>query len=41
MDKGTIGWQRLIVVTAIATTAAILADRFGLVNKIMDMMQRG
>lgn len=41
MDSGAIGWQRLIIVTAIATTAAIIADRLGLVNKIMDMIQRG
>jgi hypothetical protein len=33
-DGGTIGWKRLIIVTIIATTAAILADKLGLVDAI-------
>jgi hypothetical protein len=33
-DSHAIGWKRLLIVTAIATTAAILADRIGLVNAI-------
>ena len=34
MAEGHIGWRRLIIVTTIATAAAIIADRIGLVNWI-------
>lgn len=34
MDKGDVGWKRLIVITAIGTTAVIVADKLGIVNAI-------
>lgn len=34
MAEGRIGWQRLIVITAIGTTAVITADKLGIVNAI-------
>ena len=30
-----IGWKRLIVVTVIGATAVIIADKIGLVNKMV------
>ena len=40
MAQGHIGWQRLIIVTAIATAAAIAADRFGIVDWIYGRVWR-
>jgi hypothetical protein len=42
MDKSnSIGWQRLIVITAIGTGAVILADRLGIVNAIAERINGG
>ena len=30
----TIGYKRIIVLTIVATTAGIIADKFGLIDKI-------
>jgi hypothetical protein len=35
MEKGAIGWKRILILTAIATTAAILADQFGIIDAIV------
>jgi len=32
----TIGWQRVIVVTAIGTAAVLISDRIGLVNYLAE-----
>jgi hypothetical protein len=34
-SNNRIGWKRLIVVTVIGATAVIVADKVGLVNKLV------
>ena len=39
--SNSVGWKRLIIITAIGTTAVIIADKLGIVNALAERISYG